>query len=174
MLLAILIAVQCLPTLVGIILKKDVFVAIQLLPLGILVTLAVAGMYIDTFFMHNKQVKGNKKLAIAVDFDNTLCRDGYQSISNGYQTLMTWYILKYLMFWQGKGAYIILNTLREDDKLTEAITWLATKGFTPDLSNNNDPEGVITWKHNSRKIACDISIDDRACGLFGLLLREGA
>jgi len=126
-------------------------------------------LYIHTYQMFTK----DKVFRIVTDFDETLCRNGYVDISQGYQTYMTFRLLNYLKFWQEKGAYIILNTLRESSKLESALHWLETYGFYPDLSNANEVTGVATWGVDPRKIAGELFIDDKSCGTFGKLLRRG-
>ncbi len=104
---------------------------------------------------------------IAVDFDGTLRRP-----LNKGQNIFHKILLSYLKKKQKQGVIIILNTLRTDDRLADALKWLYCKGFTPDFVNENDPKCHDIMKYSDpRKIDADMYIDDRNPGLIGWLLR---
>ncbi len=105
---------------------------------------------------------------IAVDFDGILRRN-FNKGQNIFQKI----VMAYLKRKQKQGVVIILNTLRTDeDRIGDAISWLAEKDFYPDFVNENDPDSLISFLKDSRKIDADVYIDDRNVGLIGWLLRS--
>ena len=85
---------------------------------------------------------------IAVDFDGTLCHGNWSDI--GEPKL------------QRKGYKIILWTCREGEPLHQAIEWCKEFNLVFDAINDNLPEIKELYGNNSRKISCDIYIDDRS------------
>lgn len=92
----------------------------------------------------------------AVDFDNTLFEEVYPGIGDiipGAQETINWL--------HDLGHIIIINTCREGVHAEVAISALNAHGVKWDYFNTNDPLRVERYNHDSRKIGCDISIDDR-------------
>lgn len=112
----------------------------------------------------------NKKIC-CIDFDGTLCYNAYENIWKAKRNFMHKLIMWYCKRLQKKGWLIVLNTLRKDQKLKYAIEYLKVFNFTPDLINENAKFLIDKWGE-SRKIACDLNIDDRNIGLIGWLLRR--
>ena len=93
----------------------------------------------------------------AVDFDGTLCRNRWPDIGEPNEEL-----IGFLIMAQSKGDKIILNTLREETDLMEAVKWCRERGLVFDAVNDNLPELKEKWGNNPRKISADRYIDDRS------------
>lgn len=92
----------------------------------------------------------------AVDFDGTLCEGRYPEIGEANYEL-----IRFLRQERIRGNKIILNTLREGERLQEAILWCSRQGLTFDAVNDNLPEMKKRYGDNPRKISADRYIDDR-------------
>ena len=73
-----------------------------------------------------------------------------------------------LQEWKRNGNKLILWTCRAGDALTKAVEWGREQNLEFDFVNDNLPEIIEYYGHNSRKISCDYYIDDR------MLLPENA
>ena len=93
---------------------------------------------------------------IAVDFDGTLCRNRWPEIGKARQPVIDWLILQ-----KAKGVKLILWTMREGEKLTEAVAWCADRGLTFDAVNDNLPEVQERFGDNPRKVFADYYLDDK-------------
>lgn len=110
---------------------------------------------------------------LCVDFDNTLFTTSKDFPEVGKQRLLNKLVAMYVRHkFQQVGWYVIINTLRETGKGKEqAIKALNEHNIPYHYINENIPSAVTKWGE-SRKIACDINIDDRNIGLIGWLLRR--
>ena len=72
--------------------------------------------------------------------------------------------------WSAKrnGNKLILWTCRAGEALSNAVEWCREQNLEFDAVNDNLPEIIEFYGHNSRKISCDYYIDDR------MLLPENA
>ncbi len=107
---------------------------------------------------------------VCVDFDNTLAR----TVRFPYHLRITWLnrlVWKYVRHLKRRGYVVILNTLRHDEALEFAVGFCEAQDIPIDYVNENYPPDVLFWGHDSRKIGCDLNIDDRNVGLLGWLLR---
>lgn len=102
-------------------------------------------------------------MVVGVDFDGTICQEGYfpdigPEIPGAIETL------KWL---NSHGVNIILYTMRSHDEdrdtLQEAIDFLKSRGVYLWAANYNPDQQK--WAPNSRKIYCDLYIDDRNIGI---------
>lgn len=102
-------------------------------------------------------------MVIAVDFDGTLCGNGYPEIGPPNLEL-----IKALIEAQKvRGHYIILWTCRRDEMLEKALDFCSEYGLEFDGVNNRPaaaPDIYATPAGTSkyRKVFADIYIDDRA------------
>lgn len=94
---------------------------------------------------------------IAVDFDGTLCYSNWPELGEPNLPL-----IDYLIKLQNKGDKIILWTCRSGEPLAAAIDWCQQHNLYFDAINDNLPEVVEMYGSNSRKITCDLYIDDRS------------
>ena len=102
---------------------------------------------------------------IAVDFDGTLCENKYPEIGEANRRLAGYLKCQQSLF----GAKLILWTCRTDERLTEAVTWCHDKlGLVFDAVNDNLPEAIGEFGHNTRKIFAHEYIDDRMSTKFKL------
>ncbi len=76
--------------------------------------------------------------------------------------------MNYILDIQERGDQWILYTMREGEKLDEAMSWLALRGLHPDEVNDNLPQIVKYYGgSNPRKVFANVYIDDHnAGGLF--------
>ncbi len=93
---------------------------------------------------------------IAVDFDGTLCFSNWPELGEPNTRL-----IQYLQAQRAAGNKIILWTCRAGEALSSALDWCIEQGLSFDAINDNLPEIVELYGNNSRKITCDIYIDDR-------------
>lgn len=98
---------------------------------------------------------GGKKI-IAVDFDGTLSKGRWPGV--GVPNLL---LIDRLIELQKEGNKIILWTCREDEALSNAVEWCKKFNLVFDAINDNLPEIKQMYGNNSRKIWCDIYIDDK-------------
>ena len=98
---------------------------------------------------------GGKKI-IAVDFDGTLSKGRWPGV--GVPNLL---LIDRLIELQKEGNKIILWTCREDEALNDAIEWCRSFNLIFDAINDNLSEVKQLYGNNSRKIWCDIYIDDK-------------
>lgn len=95
---------------------------------------------------------------IAVDFDETLCHAKWPGVGEPNRKL-----IEELLNLQRLGNKIILWTCREGEALSNAVEWCKQFNLIFDAINDNLPEIKELYGKNSRKISCDIYIDDRSC-----------
>lgn len=96
-------------------------------------------------------------MIIAVDFDGTLSLGKYPAVGPANKQM-----IQYIKSRQKMGDQIILWTCRERGDLDEAVKWCQKQGLIFDAVNDNVPEVIELWGANSRKIDCDLYIDDKA------------
>ena len=100
-------------------------------------------------------------MTIAVDFDGTIVYGDYPRIDSLQQ-----FAKSTLQKWHDEGHYIIIWTCRCDSLLIEAINYLLENEVPFDRINDNRPEDIRKYGHNSRKINADVYIDDKNVGGF--------
>lgn len=76
--------------------------------------------------------------------------------------------IEYLQEWKRNGNKLILWTCCAGEALSKAVEWCREQNLEFDAVNDNLPEIIEFYGHNSRKISCDYYIDDR------MLLPENA
>ena len=95
----------------------------------------------------------------AIDFDGTLCHHKYPDIGDPIACTINFiYDLK------ACGHKFILLTMREGEKLQEALDWLKKYDIVPDYVNDNAPELCEEFNNNPRKVFAHGYIDDRNAG----------
>lgn len=95
---------------------------------------------------------------IAIDFDGTLCHGNWPGVGEPNRKL-----IDELLNLQRRGSKLILWTCREGEALCNAVEWCKGFNLVFDAINDNLPEIKEKYGSNSRKISCDIYIDDRSC-----------
>ncbi len=108
-----------------------------------------------------------KYRSLAVDFDGTLCYSVWPELGPPNEKLIE--TLKKL---REEGTKLILWTCREEETLDEAVEWCKQYGLEFDAVNDNLPEAKEYFQHNSRKVSCDLYIDDRAIYPDDFLIRN--
>ena len=98
----------------------------------------------------------NKSKIIAVDFDGTLCFSNWPELGDPNT-----FLIDYLLQEKAAGSKLILWTCRAGTALSDAIVWCHSQGLFFDAINDNLPEIVEQYGNNSRKITCDLYIDDK-------------
>ncbi|GAB3330695.1 hypothetical protein GCM10027429_08340 [Marivirga atlantica] len=99
-------------------------------------------------------------LKIAVDFDGTIVEDRYPEI--GKPQL---FAIETLQALQKNRHQLILWTVREGERLNEAVTFCKEQGIEFYAVNKNFPEERLE-EGQSPKLNADIFIDDRNIGGF--------
>lgn len=94
----------------------------------------------------------------AVDFDGTISMGEWPEVGPANSEL-----IDYLIDKQRQGDKLILWTCRAGEPLERAVEFCRTNGLVFDAVNDNLPETIERYGSNSRKITCDIYLDDRAC-----------
>lgn len=103
-----------------------------------------------------KKEPASRPTIIAVDFDGTLCKNRWPRIGTANQPIIDWLIIE-----KRKGALLILWTMREGDRLSEAVDWCRERGLTFDAVNDNVEAIKQAFGNNPRKVYADIYVDDR-------------
>jgi hypothetical protein len=102
-----------------------------------------------------------KSLVIAVDFDGTVVEHKYPAI--GKEMPFAFATLKKL---QSKGHRLIMWTYRHGKTLDEAVEYCRQNGLEFYAVNRSFPEEKFDPETASRKLDCDMFIDDRNVGGF--------
>jgi len=101
-------------------------------------------------------------MTIAVDFDGTIVEDRYPAIGKPVP-----YAFETLLSLQKKGHRIILWTVREGERLQEAVDFCRSNGLEFYAVNSETPEAwAVDNVPSPRKLRADVYIDDR--GVAGL------
>jgi hypothetical protein len=104
---------------------------------------------------------GGKSLVIAVDFDGTVVEHKYPAI--GKEMPFAFATLKEL---QKRGHRLIMWTYRHGQTLDEAVEYCRKNGIEFYAVNRSFPEEKFDPSEASRKLDCDMFIDDRNVGGF--------
>lgn len=92
---------------------------------------------------------------IAVDFDGCLCKSKYPDCGEPNLAL-----IELMKDFKEFGCIIYLNTCRHDNALILALEWCKKYDLEFDFVNEND-EKMVEIFGESRKLGCDLYIDDR-------------
>lgn len=98
-------------------------------------------------------------MTIAVDFDGTIVEQKYPAI--GKQIPFAMDTLRALI---ADGHHVILWTVREGERLQEAVEYCREKGVEFYAVNSEFPNASWTGSGVSRKIRADVYIDDSNLG----------
>lgn len=98
-------------------------------------------------------------MVLGIDFDGTINFGKWPEVGPANIQLID--LLKKR---QAIGDKLILWTCRESNDLAVAIDFCKSYGLEFDAVNDNLPEIINRYGCNSRKISCDLYIDDRAIG----------
>ncbi len=96
-------------------------------------------------------------MTYGIDFDGTLSYGSWPEVGPANEELFDFLIRK-----QRQGDKVILWTCRAGQPLKDAVDFCRRYGLIFDAVNDNLPEIVEQYGSNSRKITCDVYIDDRA------------
>jgi len=96
-------------------------------------------------------------MIFAVDFDGTLCENKFPAIGKEIKR-NTDFLRKYVQ--SSPHNEWILWTMREGDRLKEALEWLESIGLKPDAVNDNLDRLKAEWQNNPRKVYADYYLDD--------------
>lgn len=91
----------------------------------------------------------------AIDFDGTIATNAWPEIGS-----LVIGMRDAILELERRGDKWILNTMREGEKLQEALDFLAENGLHPDAVNDNLPELCEAFQNNPRKIYADYYVDD--------------
>lgn len=107
-------------------------------------------------------------MIFAVDFDGTLCENKFPSIGKEIKR-NTDFLRKYVQ--NSPHNEWVLWTMRDGDRLKEALEWLESIGLKPDAVNDNLDRLKAEWQNNPRKVYADFYLDDHN---FTVPIEEGA
>ena len=96
-----------------------------------------------------------KPIIYAVDFDGTLCENKWPEIGPPNEALINFLIRR-----REAGDRLILYTMREGEKLQQAVEWSESHGLSFDALNDNLPEMKEFYHNNPRKVFANYYIDD--------------
>ena len=96
-------------------------------------------------------------MRIEVDFDGTLSLGIWPTVGSANERL-----IEYIKVRKSRGDQIILWTCREGKELDEAVEWCRNQGLEFDAVNDNLPEMIECYGVNSRKVDCNLYIDDKS------------
>lgn len=96
-------------------------------------------------------------MIFVVDFDGTLCENKFPAIGKEIKR-NTDFLRKYVQ--NSPHNEWILWTMREGDRLKEALEWLTSIGLKPDAVNDNLDRLKAEWQNNPRKVYGDFYLDD--------------
>jgi hypothetical protein len=102
-----------------------------------------------------------KKLVINVDFDNTIVSDAYPKIGK-----LMYGCKETLTEFKAHGHKIIISSCRCNEYEADMRRFLDDNAIPYDYINENDPDLIERYGSDSRKISCDVQIDDRNLGGF--------
>jgi hypothetical protein len=100
----------------------------------------------------------------AIDFDGTIVTNAWPGIGS-----LVIAMRDAILELERRGDKWILNTMREGEKLQEALDFLAEKGLYPDAVNDNLPELCEAFQNNPRKIYADYYVDDHSMRISDFL-----
>ena len=103
-------------------------------------------------------------MIIAIDFDGTCVKHAFPKIGEDIGAVP---VLKQLV---KDGHKLVLNTMRSNDLITEAVSWFTEKGIT--LYGVNNTPGQSSWTR-SPKVYANVYIDDAALGCPTACDKEG-
>lgn len=110
-----------------------------------------------------------KTKILAIDFDNTI-RHLNSYPDDWTRTFGNKIVERYVRKMYNKGWYIIINTARHDEGLEKAVEYLKKYNIPFHAVNENNPL-LCSMFGDTRKIFCDLSLDDTQIGFVGWLLR---
>lgn len=103
----------------------------------------------------NRRSRNMNKLIYAFDFDGTIVTNEFPEIGTPIMNVV--HLIHQV---KAEGHYTILNTMREDALLDEAIEFCKRLGVEFDAVNDNLPHMKEFYKNNPRKIFANFYIDD--------------
>lgn len=102
-------------------------------------------------------------MVIAVDFDGTISLGNWPNVGPENKG-----VVSFIKDCKANGNKIILWTCREGEHLKEAVEWCKEIGIEFDAVNDNLIEHTLKYGCNSRKIHCDMYIDDKCINISEL------
>ena len=102
-------------------------------------------------------------MIFAIDFDGTIVENKFPLVGDIKPNT-----LKFIQMLEANGHKWILWTMREGERLYDALEFLAMHNLHPNAVNDNLKELKDVYKNNPRKVYADCYIDDH--NAFGVLL----
>lgn len=98
-------------------------------------------------------------MIIAVDFDGTIHDGQWPRIGEAMPGAR-----EAINALRAEGHYIIIWTCREGRQQTEMVNWLLEKGIGFDRINDHQPDQVVTYGSDARKVYAHCYVDDKNVG----------
>lgn len=108
-----------------------------------------------------------KNKIYAFDFDGTIVTNEFPNIGEPIKE-----VIDLIHEVQSQGHYIILNTMREGERLEQAIKFCTRHGIYFDAVNDNLPHMKEFYKNNPRKIFANYYIDDHNLFIESIISTE--
>ena len=107
-----------------------------------------------------------KRIAVAIDFDGTLCEDKFPDIGKAKEEA-----IEFCWWCRDRNISLILWTCRTGKDLEQALWWSKLNWLYFDEVNQNLSDWVESFKEyrpevpaDCRKVAADVYVDDKANG----------
>ena len=98
-------------------------------------------------------------MIIAVDFDGTIHDGQWPRIGEAMPGAR-----EAINALRAPGHYIIIWTCREGRQQTEMVNWLLEKGIGFDRINDHQPDQVVAYGSDARKVYAHCYVDDKNAG----------
>ena len=98
-------------------------------------------------------------MIIAVDFDGTIHDGQWPRIGEAMPGAR-----EAINALRAEGHYIIIWTCREGRQQTEMVNWLLEKGIGFDRINDHQPDQVVAYGSDARKVYAHCYVDDKNVG----------
>jgi guanylate kinase len=102
-----------------------------------------------------------RRLVISIDFDQTIVSDVYPKVGR-----LMYGAKETIQHWHQKGHEIVINTCREGEHLRDVIDFLRENDIPYDAVNRNAQSRLLKYGIDSRKVSCDVQLDDKNLGGF--------
>ena len=95
-------------------------------------------------------------MIISIDFDETIVRGDFPNIDELIPKAK-----EVISYWYSRGHEIIIDSCRTGDVERQMRGFLKYNDIPFDWLNKNSPRRIRKYKTDTRKISCDLSIDDK-------------
>lgn len=114
----------------------------------------------------NKELKFDRPVVLAVDFDGTIAEDEFPKIGAPRLEFIEWVKEQKrqghrLILWTCRSNNILVGE-NKDGALDHAVEFARNHGIEFDAVNTNLPEVIEKYSNDTRKVLADYYIDDKS------------